>query len=158
MLEGVLTAHPQALQFVPREPRAIMRADAPVRSVGVAISPCTVPGAERPSFSLGENEMETGIGIEKRGKATAGQKTILHAFVPALEALREGLTAGEPEASIARAAREAALNGVEQTKEMQPATGRAKWFPEHSSGIPDPGAVSGSIIIAVIAEALPAQS
>jgi len=34
-----------------------------VRSLGVAISPCTVPGASKPSFSLGEGEMEIGIGI-----------------------------------------------------------------------------------------------
>jgi len=34
-----------------------------VRSLGVAISPCTVPGASKPSFSLGEEEMEIGMGI-----------------------------------------------------------------------------------------------
>jgi len=34
-----------------------------VRSLGVAISPCTVPGASKPSFSLGEDEMEIGMGI-----------------------------------------------------------------------------------------------
>jgi dihydroxyacetone kinase len=34
-----------------------------VRTLGVAISPCTVPGAGKPSFTLGENEMEIGMGI-----------------------------------------------------------------------------------------------
>ena len=34
-----------------------------IRSLGVAISPCTVPGAEKPSFGLGEDEMEIGMGI-----------------------------------------------------------------------------------------------
>jgi len=34
-----------------------------VRSLGVAIAPCTVPGASKPSFSLGEGEMEIGMGI-----------------------------------------------------------------------------------------------
>jgi dihydroxyacetone kinase len=34
-----------------------------VRTLGVAISPCTVPGADKPSFTLGENEMEIGMGI-----------------------------------------------------------------------------------------------
>jgi len=34
-----------------------------VRSLGVAISPCTVPGASKPSFSLEEGEMEIGMGI-----------------------------------------------------------------------------------------------
>jgi phosphoenolpyruvate---glycerone phosphotransferase subunit DhaK len=34
-----------------------------VRTLGVAISPCTVPGADKPSFTLGEDEMEIGMGI-----------------------------------------------------------------------------------------------
>jgi dihydroxyacetone kinase-like protein len=33
------------------------------RSMGMAITPCTVPHAGKPSFELGENEMEVGIGI-----------------------------------------------------------------------------------------------
>ncbi len=33
------------------------------RSVGVALTPCTVPAAGRPTFSIGENEMEIGMGI-----------------------------------------------------------------------------------------------
>jgi len=34
-----------------------------IRSLGVAISPCTVPGAEKPSFTLKDSEMEIGMGI-----------------------------------------------------------------------------------------------
>lgn len=34
-----------------------------VRSIGMAITPCTVPAARTPSFTLEENEMEIGIGI-----------------------------------------------------------------------------------------------
>ena len=34
-----------------------------IRSLGVAISPCTVPGASKPSFSLDKGEMEIGMGI-----------------------------------------------------------------------------------------------
>jgi phosphoenolpyruvate---glycerone phosphotransferase subunit DhaK len=33
------------------------------RSMGVALSPCTVPAAGRPNFILAENEMEMGVGI-----------------------------------------------------------------------------------------------
>ncbi|MGE2717203.1 dihydroxyacetone kinase family protein [Mycolicibacterium litorale] len=33
------------------------------RSMSVALDPCTVPGAERPSFDLGPDEIEMGIGI-----------------------------------------------------------------------------------------------
>ncbi len=34
-----------------------------VRTMGVAIRPCTVPAAGKPGFELGEDEMEGGIGI-----------------------------------------------------------------------------------------------
>ncbi|MBX6343062.1 MAG: dihydroxyacetone kinase subunit DhaK, partial [Thermomicrobiaceae bacterium] len=34
-----------------------------VRSMGMALTPCTVPTAGQPTFELGENEMEIGIGI-----------------------------------------------------------------------------------------------
>jgi len=34
-----------------------------VRSMGLALAPCTVPAAGRPTFTLGDDEMEMGIGI-----------------------------------------------------------------------------------------------
>ena len=34
-----------------------------VRTMGVALSPCTVPAAGRPGFTLGDNEIELGLGI-----------------------------------------------------------------------------------------------
>lgn len=34
-----------------------------VRTMGVALSPCTVPAAGRPTFTLGDNEIELGLGI-----------------------------------------------------------------------------------------------
>ncbi|KYD14289.1 Phosphoenolpyruvate-dihydroxyacetone phosphotransferase, dihydroxyacetone binding subunit DhaK [Parageobacillus caldoxylosilyticus] len=34
-----------------------------VRSMGMALTPCTVPAAGKPGFELGENEIEVGIGI-----------------------------------------------------------------------------------------------
>lgn len=39
------------------------RVNANARSMGMALTPCTVPHAGRPTFELGENEMEIGIGI-----------------------------------------------------------------------------------------------
>ena len=33
------------------------------RTIGVALSPCQVPGSDKPSFTLGENEIEMGMGI-----------------------------------------------------------------------------------------------
>src|SRR5580765_6529965 len=39
------------------------RVDAAGRSMGMALTSCTVPAAGRPTFELGEDEMEIGIGI-----------------------------------------------------------------------------------------------
>ena len=43
--------------------RTTERALAQVRSIGVALSPCTVPGAGKPTFTLPEEQMEIGMGI-----------------------------------------------------------------------------------------------
>ena len=56
-----------------------------VRTMGMAITPCTVPAAGKPGFELGEDEMEIGIGIhgepgthrEKLGKANDIAKHLL---------------------------------------------------------------------------------
>jgi len=43
--------------------RVADKAAANVRTMGVALSPCIVPEVGKPSFSIGENEMEVGMGI-----------------------------------------------------------------------------------------------
>jgi len=53
--------------------RVAEKAIAHTRSMGVALSPCTVPAAGRPTFTIGEDEMEIGMGIHgepgvRRGK------------------------------------------------------------------------------------------
>lgn len=93
-------------------------------------------------------------GIGKRGKAQPGQKTILDALHPALEALSSGLSAGKSPEEAVQAAAEAAREGMEATRNMTPATGRARWFAERSVGEIDPGAVSGYLIVKTVAEYL----
>jgi dihydroxyacetone kinase-like protein len=39
------------------------KANESIRTMGVSLSPCTLPQSERPNFHLGENEMEIGLGI-----------------------------------------------------------------------------------------------
>jgi dihydroxyacetone kinase-like protein len=68
------------------------------RSMGMALTPCTVPMAGKPTFELGEDEMEIGIGIHgepgrRRVKlATANEITEMLA-TPVIEDL--GLKAGD---------------------------------------------------------------
>lgn len=40
-----------------------MKALQNIRSIGIGLSPCTVPMAGRPTFTIGEDEMEIGMGI-----------------------------------------------------------------------------------------------
>jgi len=59
--------------------RVAEKAVAATRSMGVALSPCTVPAAGRPTFTLGEDEMEIGMGIHgepgvRRGKLEPADK------------------------------------------------------------------------------------
>ena len=39
------------------------RVNAATRSMGIALTSCTVPAAGKPTFDLGEDEMEVGVGI-----------------------------------------------------------------------------------------------
>lgn len=76
--------------------------------------------------------------ISTRGKSVQGDKTILDALIPAVEALREA-----PDAAAAvDAAILAAEKGVVDTKEMQSRRGRASWLQERSIGLQDPGATA----------------
>lgn len=94
-------------------------------------------------------------GIMKRGKAEVGQKTILDSLHPALKALEEGLSAPDPDdAKLIRAMIQAASEGAENTRQLEPKIGRARWFAERSKGEIDPGAVSGYLIIKTVGEYL----
>lgn len=59
--------------------RIAEKAIANTRSMGVALSPCTVPAAGRPTFTIGEDEMEIGMGIHgepgvRRGKLESADR------------------------------------------------------------------------------------
>lgn len=43
--------------------RVAQKAAAACRSIGMALTPCIVPAAGKPTFEIGENEMEMGIGL-----------------------------------------------------------------------------------------------
>lgn len=63
--------------------RLAEKAAAGMGSMGVALTPCVVPAAGKPGFSLGEEEMEIGLGIH--GEAGARKSAILPADVLAEE-------------------------------------------------------------------------
>ena len=84
--------------------------------------------------------------IIKRGKSCLGSKTMLDALYPAVEGMKGTLSDTDDLRAVLRAGYQGALAGVENTKGMVSVTGRSKNFRLKSLGIPDPGAVSVSII------------
>ena len=88
--------------------------------------------------------------VKDRGKATLGDKTMVDALEPAALKSAE-LTTGPLDQALAAVA-EAARQGMEKTKEIIAATGKAKTLGERSLGHPDPGAVSTWLILKFILE------
>ncbi|MFJ5733160.1 dihydroxyacetone kinase subunit DhaL [Streptomyces paradoxus] len=77
------------------------------------------------------------------GGAAPGDKTMIDALVPAVDALGDSFTA----------ARTAAEEGAVATTPLQARKGRASYVGERSIGHQDPGATSSALLIAALAEA-----
>lgn len=108
-------------------------------------------------FDLAEwaEMMEAGLGgVVRRGKAKPGDKTMVDAMTPAVEALREAADAGDALAGALEAAAEAAREGMEATTPMEAKKGRASYLGERSKGHQDPGATSTYYLFAAAAEAI----
>lgn len=86
-------------------------------------------------------------GIQARGKATTGEKTMVDAWTPALEAARAAAESGGDPAAVLEAAATAAEAGAAATEPMRATKGRASYLGERSIGYLDPGAVSTSLIL-----------
>ena len=93
-------------------------------------------------------------GIQKRGKAVRGEKTMLDAIIPASEAYSAKLAEGADMVSALDSACEAARNGVEYTKTIIATKGRASYLGERSIGHQDPGATSSLITLEAIRDFL----
>jgi phosphoenolpyruvate---glycerone phosphotransferase subunit DhaL len=95
--------------------------------------------------------VEAGIkGVQSRGRAEPGDKTMVDALLPALEALRGG---GDTADALRRSA-EAAEEGMKATIPMEARKGRASYLGPRSVGHQDPGATSTYLLLRSAAEAL----
>jgi dihydroxyacetone kinase-like protein len=95
-------------------------------------------------------------GVVKRGKAEPGDKTMLDALNPALEALRSA--DGDDLAAALQRAAQAAHDGMEATVPMVARKGRASYLGERSAGHQDPGATSSHLLLKSAAEAVGATN
>lgn len=93
-------------------------------------------------------------GIQDRGKAEIGEKTMVDAWAPAAAAAAEAKAAGKDAAAILFAALFAARDGAEATKSMIAGKGRSSRLGERALGHIDPGAASAVTILEAMAKAL----
>ncbi len=93
-------------------------------------------------------------GIVVRGKAEPGDKTMVDAWTPAIEAAAAAAAAGDGDVrKVLLAAAEAAEAGAVSTDPMLARKGRASYLGERSIGHRDPGAVSSALILRAAAGA-----
>ncbi len=81
-------------------------------------------------------------GIQERGKAQLGDKTVLDALGPAAKAARNAAESGVPLVEGLRQALAAAEAGMKATIPLQSKIGRAAWIADRTVGHQDPGATS----------------
>lgn len=93
---------------------------------------------------IAEMEEKSLFAIQKRGGAKPGDKTMVDALAPAVDALKEHAEEGLLE--MMKAAEEAARQGVENTKQYIAKYGRAKSLLERAIGYQDAGATSVYLI------------
>ncbi len=86
--------------------------------------------------------------IKKRGKAEAGDKTMLDALIPAVEALRAGLSRQSDIIESLKGIVQASQQGMNATADMKAKFGRVSWRPDGGVGLKDGGATAMYFIVA----------
>lgn len=91
-------------------------------------------------------------GVILRGKAEPGDKTMVDALLPAVEALKQSAEVGDGLASALQASAEAARQGMLATVPLVARKGRASYLGERSAGHQDPGATSSYLLLKAAAD------
>ncbi len=91
-------------------------------------------------------------GIMARGKSDVGDKTLLDALVPAVDAVEAAVLEGGTAASALRAAASTARERAEATRSMIAKRGRAAYTGERSIGTLDAGAVAVAVMLEALAD------
>ncbi len=163
--QAVVAALAEGSDGLPPGRRLILAGKTLVSKVGGASGPLWGTALRRAGRSVGDAETLDGpaladaldaalAGIVELGSAEVGDKTMVDALAPAVEALRAAVQAGEPLADALAAAAEAAAEGARSTVPLQARKGRASYLGERSIGHEDPGAASTVLIITALGRAL----
>ena len=89
-------------------------------------------------------------GVQERGKAQPGDKTVIDALHPAAEAFGQAVTAGESVTAAGAAALAAAEAGRDSVTPLRSKIGRAGWVGERTEGQVDPGCEAFIIILSAL--------
>lgn len=92
-------------------------------------------------------------GVQARGKAVAGEKTMVDVLIPAVETAKKSAEDGKDVASTWRAVAEASEQAALDTVPLRATKGRASYLGERSIGHQDPGATSAALIMQAAADA-----
>jgi dihydroxyacetone kinase-like protein len=91
-------------------------------------------------------------GVQMRGKAEVGDKTMIDALIPARDSFRAALADGASFEEALRRSAEGAEEGMRATIPLVARKGRASYLGERSAGHQDPGATSSQLLIKTAAE------
>jgi dihydroxyacetone kinase-like protein len=160
-LKRGFTAVLSKLDDPPESPAAVLKlvASTLISTVGGAAGPLYGTAFMRASAALGDSVTPESTlaalaaalgGVVARGKAEVGDKTMVDALTPAVEAAR---AAGGSVADMLRAAADAASAGAESTVPLVARKGRASYLGERSAGHMDPGARSTALMLRAFADA-----
>jgi dihydroxyacetone kinase, phosphoprotein-dependent, L subunit len=108
-------------------------------------------------FELGPEDVIAALeaaleGIQTRGKSTRGEKTMIDAIGPAVDALKAAHAAGDDYVTALRKAVAACEEGMKATTPMLATKGRASYLGERSIGHQDPGATSAFLMAQAMLE------
>jgi dihydroxyacetone kinase-like protein len=166
MDRGFQAVMEKLVQTPPETPGAALKlaAMALMSKVGGAAGPLYGTAYLRAATALGESaDIDAAAlagaltaardGIVARGKAELGDKTMVDAWSPAVEAADEVLVAGGDAVAVLAAAAEAAEVGAVTTDPLVARKGRASYLGERSAGHRDPGAASSALLLRAAATA-----
>ncbi|MFN8828572.1 MAG: dihydroxyacetone kinase subunit DhaL [Labrys sp. (in: a-proteobacteria)] len=97
-------------------------------------------------------------GVQDRGKAVVGEKTMVDAWAPAATAVAAARDAGQDLSQALDAAARAAAAGAEATAGMVATKGRSARLGERSLGHVDAGAASTALMLDALAQAVAARA
>ncbi len=160
-----MTAAIEALDAEPPDsPAAVLKTVATtlIRKVGGAAGPLYGTAFLRASTAvqdrdeLGPDDVLTALragleGVVARGKAEVGDKTMVDALAPAVDAAAASRGGGAGTVGLLAAASDAADQGMAATVPLVARKGRASYLGERSAGHQDPGATSTALLLRTLA-------